>query len=281
MNCVDLHLHSTFSDGTLSPAELVQEAARVGLRAIAITDHDELRGNPLALRAAREVGGVEVIPGVELSVELEGEAHILGYFVDWRDPALNASLREVRRLREERNPRIVERLREMGLDLDYREVRRVAGGEVVGRVHIARALVERGYVDSVEEAFERFLGRGRPAYVGRHLLPAAEAIRLIRGAGGVPCLAHPFSLGLPPERLEEVIGRLREWGLEGLEAYYHDHSPDQIRLLREMALRRGLAISGGTDFHGAVKPEVRMGRGLHWECVPYEVVEELRRRCPR
>jgi len=281
MDCVDLHLHSTFSDGTLSPAELVGEATRVGLRAIALTDHDEVRGNPEALFAAKEQGGLEVIPGVELSVEFEPEMHILGYFVDWTHPELNARLEEVRRFREERNPRILERLREMGLELDYGEVRRIAGGEVVGRVHIAQALVNRGYVRNVEEAFQRFLGRGRPAYVKRRLLPPQQAIWLIRQAGGVPCLAHPFSLCLSLERLEDVVGELRDWGLEGLEVYYHDHFPQQIRALREMAMRWDLVVTGGTDFHGAVKPGVVMGQGMHWQCMPYEAVEELRRRCAR
>jgi len=265
----DLHLHTTASDGRHSPADLVRLCAEQGLRVISITDHDTLAGLEEAREAVLRVPGMDLIPGVELSVDLPGtEVHLLAYGVHPEDPTLRAHLERFRSGREVRARRMVERLAELGYPLDWERVRAIAGDAPVGRPHIALAMVEQGYVPDVKTAFDRFLHFGGPAYVAREKLTPEETVGLILRCRGVPVLAHPHYV----QGLEEILPRLVEAGLEGMEVYYKDCTPEQVEFLRREAERFRLLPTGGTDFHGLGRPsEVPPGT----IGPPMEVVEAL------
>lgn len=287
---IDLHVHSTASDGTLSPSEVVREAHARGLCAIALTDHDTMDGVAEALQAGMRLG-VEVIPGVELNTEsTAGEVHVLGYFPPpegWSpeaDPAGHGAgvvgavidrefydlLASRRDSRAERARKMVQRLRELGMPLSYEDVLRQAGDAPVGRPHIARALLEAGYVESVKEAFDRWLHRGGPAYVPREKLSPAEAVQAIIDAGGVPVLAHPGRIDG-----QWVIQELIDAGLEGLECHYPEHTPEQTERYLGLAREHGLVVTGGTDYHGPRSPH---DADLGSLPVPPEAVEQLKER---
>ncbi len=268
---VDLHLHTTASDGLLTPRALVQAAAASGLRTIAITDHDTTDGVAEATAAAAELGSLTVIPGVELSTAPDPvECHMLGYFVDITAPGLVSRLRELRLGRTDRGRAMVERLATLGLPLRWERVEQLAGGSV-GRPHIARAMVEQGYVETVAAAFDQYIGSGRPAYVDRPTLTPTESVELIHGAGGVAVVAHPFSPVLPG--LDAFLRRLAAVGLDGLEVYYGDYTPERVAQLRQVARRHGLVATGGSDFHGQeVLPQYVLGG----TSVPASVVAALR-----
>jgi len=275
---IDLHTHSTFSDGSLTPEELAAQAAEIGLRAVALTDHDCTDGVPrfLAACAAR---GVAAFAGVEISADVpRGTLHVLGYGIAPGHPELEATLARIRQGREIRNREILRRLQGLGLDLSWEEVASRAGEDVVGRPHFAQALQARGYVASKDEAFERYLAKGKPAYVDRLRLTPEASIAAIRAAGGLAALAHPFTLELQGAALRAALAEWRAQGLEGLEAYYPEHSPEQTRLYLELARELDLAPTGGSDFHGAANPAVHLGRGFGQLCVPDELAEELQRR---
>lgn len=258
MTKVDLHTHSTASDGAHSPTELVEMACARGLGAFAVSDHDTLAGVPEACLAASALG-LPLIAAVELSVDLAsgGSAHLLGYFPK-ADPdslcspesPLGRALKRVRDARFSRNPRILSRLAEMGMHVPEDEVARAAGPGVVGRPHIAQVMVNRGYVGSEREAFDRFLARGRPAYVERRRLSADSAIGLIRDEEGLSVLAHPGLMPRQPEEISALIGSLAHRGLAGVEVYYPAHDGAMTAHLERTARRYGLAVSGGTDYHG-------------------------------
>ena len=268
---VDLHLHTTASDGLLTPRALVKAAAASGLRTIAITDHDTTDGVAEATAAATGLGSLTVIPGVELSTAPDPvECHMLGYFVAIAEPVMVSRLRELRLGRTDRGRAMVERLATLGLPLRWERVEQLAGGSV-GRPHIARAMVERSYVETVAEAFDRYIGKGRPAYVDRPTLTPTEAVELIHGAGGVAVVAHPLSPLIPD--LDVFLRRLVAVGLDGLEVYYGDYTPAQVAELREVARRHGLIATGGSDFHGIeVLPQYVLGG----TGVPSSVVAALR-----
>jgi predicted metal-dependent phosphoesterase TrpH len=274
-SCVDLHLHTTVSDGALRPAELVRAAAETGIQVIAITDHDSVDGVEEAERAAAGLP-LEGIPGIELSSSQNGEEiHVLGYFLDIDDPHLRAALGRLQAERRVQARAMVARLQELGCSLDWTAVSAIGQGHSIGRPHIAKALVERGYVASVDEAFSRFLRRGRPAYVeGRTLLPQ-DAVSMIRAAGGVSSLAHPIIVGADDYRLdlERLVPALAEAGLEGLEAYYKGYTSEIRSSLLAMAARYRLIPTGGSDFHGGgVVADAELGAVE----VPLETVERLR-----
>lgn len=240
----DLHTHTRASDGTLSPRELVREARAVGLQVLAVTDHDTVDGIAEAAEEAERLG-IELVPGVELSTDVPGsEVHILGYFVDWRSEPFGTFLRRLRDGRLARAHEMVRRLNQLGVPLTFEEVVQQADG-AVGRPHVARALVAAGYVASFEEAFSRYLARGRPAYVERERFTPEEAVEAILRAGGVPVFAHPLWGG---ER-DRVAG-LVERGLVGIEAYYPEHSPQDVRRFLQWAEEFGLVATGGSDYHG-------------------------------
>ena len=261
----DFHTHSTVSDGSLSPVELVQRAAHNGVRGLALTDHDTVLGVAEA-RVEGERAGVEVLGGIELSVSEDGGTralHLLGLGVDEREPRLCARLAELHGARETRAARMVDRLRAAGIEIELSLVEAQAGSGTVGRPHVARALVALGAARDVEDAFARFLSRGRPAFEPNAALSAREAIELVHGAGGVAVLAHPpLSAGVDaPGGLDAFVERLVPLGLDGLEVWHPNHKSTQQRRLRRLAAAHGLLETGGSDFHGADRPEIDVGRG--------------------
>jgi len=275
----DLHAHSTASDGTVRPAEVVRIAKRIGLRAIALTDHDTLDGIEEAATEARHLG-IEFVPGCEISLDgAPGTFHMVGLLVDPADRDLRERLDFVRVGREARNAGMVEKLGTLGIRVTVEEVAAEAGGDVVGRPHFARVLVKRGIVRDFREAFERFLGKGRAAYVERDRLPLAEAIGAIRGAGGVAVLAHPYTIGhADPAAYDAWLGRMAAGGLDGIETVYTEHSTADEERFRALARRHGLLESGGSDFHGENKKNTDIGIGHGSLRVPYAYLEAMRAR---
>lgn len=268
-NSVDLHTHSTVSDGLFAPAALVQEAGRRGLRVLGLTDHDTLAGLSEAESAAAKLG-IELIPGVELNTDQgRHEAHILGYFIDRDDPELLAGLDWFAQKRRERIARIVDKLIGLGIQIAPDRVWEIAGNGTIGRPHVAHALIEAGYVASVTDAFDRFLAAGRPAFVPRQKVPPAEGVKLILAGGGVPVLAHPYSTG----DVDGILAQLVPAGLLGLEAWYGEYDAETREGLRHLAEEWGLIPTGGSDYHG---PRFKPGRELGGPPVPYEAVERLR-----
>ena len=275
---IDLHIHSTYSDGTLTPAELVREAARLELTAIALTDHDCTDGVPELMRAQEEEGkgAVTCLSGVEISAEVpHGTMHMLGYMVDPGNATLADALVKIRGGREERNHRILEKLNAMGLALTWDEVSGFASVDVVGRPHFARAMASRGYVSSTGAAFDRYLGKGKCAYVDRFRLSPEDSIGVIKAAGGVAVLAHPSTLDLGGAALRRRVEHLSDAGLGGIEVYYAEYSDRQSRSYRALARDCGLIATGGSDFHGATNPAVTMGYGFGKLHVPDEAARQL------
>lgn len=278
---IDLHTHSTFSDGSYTPEELLQLALDTGLTAIALTDHDSTNGVPRFLAAAH-AKPIKAITGVEISADFHpGTMHILGYFMNPRDPALNEHLAWIRGGREARNQEILHKLNQLGLHLTWQEVASCAGEDVVGRPHFAQALITRGYVSGKDEAFDKYLGRGKPAYANRRRLTPSASINLIRESGGVPVLAHPLTLKLAGRELQRLLFDLRNNGLEGIECYYSEHSPDMEKEYLQIAKKMDLVPTGGSDFHGAMAAEIKLGRGFGQLRIPDEVVPQLEARIPR
>jgi len=262
----DLHLHTSFSDGTFSPERVVMEANHSGLSTIAITDHDILDGIEPALSAGEQYG-VEVIPGVELSSRSDGpEIHILGYYMDWQDTSFCQQLQEFRGARRIRAMEIVDKLNQLGMDVEYDDVLKRADLIAVGRPHVANVLVEKGYVNSVSEAFYRFLGDNGPAYVPKKRLSPAEAIAIILDAGGVPVLAHPGMLQ------QGIVPELVSLGLMGLEAFHPSHNTQISDYYCDLAAKYGILVTGGSDCHGNAKGAMTMGNIR----LPYEYVDILK-----
>lgn len=286
MNLIDLHSHSTASDGSLSPREVVAQAHKAGLTALALTDHDTIEGLDEAILAGQELG-LTVIPGVEISIqgdELLGKPaslHVLGLWVDRRHPGLLAGLTTLQEARARRNPQIVRKFNELGIPLTLEEVATHAGGQLIGRPHFAQALLERGLVRDRGEAFGRYLAAGAQAYVPKYRFPPAEGIALLRAAGGLPVLAHPGLLKLPHFDLESLARRLMGMGLEGLEALYSEHDSATRLGLTRLAARLGLVVSGGSDFHGRAKPEIALGTGRGDLRVPASLLTALLERRER
>jgi len=244
---VDLHIHSSASDGRLSPEEVVRESARLGLKFIALTDHDTVAGIAPALSAARAFPELTVIPGVELSTdELQGEVHVLGYFIDHTDGELVARLDRMRGSRRERAQAMIDRLGDLGVSIEWARVQEIAGAGSIGRPHLAQAMLEKGYIGSLKEAFTDYLGRGGPAYVGRRKLTPTAAVELIRQFNGLPVLAHPLTAHDP----EAVVIRLKAAGLVGIEACYKGYSADEVGRLLSLADKYDLVVTGGSDYHG-------------------------------
>ena len=275
---LDLHAHTTASDGDQSPAQLVQRAHVIGLTALAVTDHDTTAGLPEALEAGRRFG-VEIVPGIELSAEIEvGQCHILGLLIDPSNPALNDRLREVIENRDRRNARIVEKMqRELHFDITLEEVEAESGGQVVARPHFAKLLLRKGYVTSMQQAFDEYLATGAKAYVERDRLTPAECFALIHGAGGVAILAHPNNLKRDAADTEAEILRLKTLGMDGIEALYNRHSPEENAHYLALAARHDLLTSGGSDFHGlTVKPTVILGHVEGDRPAPLRLLQNLK-----
>jgi 3',5'-nucleoside bisphosphate phosphatase len=274
---IDLHTHSTASDGTFPPREVVRLAQERGLKAIALTDHDTIDGLQEAVAAGQEFG-LEVIPGVEISAQyFQGSMHILGYFLNYDNELLAQRLAVLKQARKDRNPQIIAKLNKLGIPLTMEQVEAISGGGQVGRPHIARALYQGGYVRSLQEAFDVYLGNHGLAYVSKFRFPPEEAIAMIRDVQGVPVLAHPFTLGLhTSETLRPLLEELMALGLAGLECYYPEHSPVQEALYLSLARDLGLLITGGSDFHGDNKPEVSLGRISCQPLLVYDLVVAMK-----
>jgi 3',5'-nucleoside bisphosphate phosphatase len=284
---IDLHIHSTASDGTLSPVEILRLAETLELGAISITDHDTLEGSSALLEAAGS-SVVRVLTGIEISTippalyPVAGSFHILGYGIRLDDPALNQTLETLQHARENRNPFIISRLNAMGLDITLEEVIQASGEAQIGRPHIAQLMINKGFVRTIDEAFDAYLGFNKPAYVDKYKLDCQKAIEMITAAGGIPVLAHPYLLRiLDNSRLESLVAILKEMGLQGIEAYYPEHSPENVEFYSRLALSHDLAVTGGTDFHGAIKPDIQLGYGKGDFFVPYSVYDLLLKRQQR
>lgn len=276
MSRLDLHLHTTFSDGSRSPTDVLTLASKAQVTALAITDHDTVNGLPEAIQAGRALG-IEVIPGIELSSRWGNtELHILGYFLDWNDVELRRQLTRFQDARHVRNPRIIEKLNALGIHLTYADVKTLAGDASVGRPHIARVLIEKGYVTSAKEAFDRYLADGAAAHVPRELPEPADAIAVIRAAGGVPVLAHPSWLDRS-EGIYKICEQLKAVGLGGIEVHYSTHRPEQTAAYLDVARRLDLLVTGGSDFHGVTKPDIEVGIGRGQLKVPEALLEPLRK----
>jgi predicted metal-dependent phosphoesterase TrpH len=269
MSIGDFHTHSTRSDGRLSPTELVDLAASRGVRVMALSDHDTVDGIEEARAAAARHPGFRLIPAVELSCDVPGtEVHMLGLCIDPNDAALRARLDQFRRGRIERAERMVEALARLGAPIEWKRVQEIAGEASVGRPHVAQALLERGHVQTFDEAFQRFLGRNGPAYFEREKLAPADAIMMIRAAGGVAIFAHPSFT----EGYEEIATTLASQGLFGMEVYYRAYAPELVETLRALAERLGLFPTGGSDFHGIERNDERQPGDIP---LPDAVVEAL------
>jgi len=279
MAVVDLHTHSTASDGSLPPRDLVRLARQRGLQALALTDHDTVDGLAEALAAGAEFG-VEVIPGVEISARHPlGSMHILGYFLDYQSELLGRRLAILKQARKDRNPQIIAKLNALGIPLRMAAVERISGGGQMGRPHIAQALFQGGYVRTLQEAFDVYLGNQGRAYVSKFRFPPEEAIAMIRDAGGLPVLAHPFTLGLhTPETLGPLLRELTALGLVGVECHYPEYTLEQEALYASLARQLGLLITGGSDFHGDIKPEVELGRISCQKNLTYDLVTAMKAR---
>jgi len=284
---IDLHVHTSMSDGTFSPEEVVQVAQQKGLAAIAITDHDTVAGVRRGQTKGAELG-IEVVSGVEISTEWpNGILHMLGYFVNAEDTALLTALDSLKKDRQERILKIVSKLNDHNVPVGADEVDQEAVGGVPGRPHVANLIMRKGHVATRQEAFDRYLGKGAPAYVEKKKLSPLEAMQLIANAGGVPVLAHPYSLDEPDAReLEQILRRLMLTGLKGIEVYYPQHTAEQTDLFLHLAKKLDLAVTGGTDFHGANRPDVEIGVFPGGKTLPCSILEELKKkraaesRCP-
>ena len=271
MAVVDLHLHTTASDGRLSPTELINLVASRGLETIALTDHDSTNGLDEAAEAARAFPQLTVIPGIELSTDVPGsEIHVLAYFIREKDPDLQESLRRFRLGRLDRGKSMVEKLRGLGLDLEWNRVQEIAGDGSVGRPHVALAMVEKGHVKNTQEAFDLYIGRNGPAYAEREKLTPEDAVRMINRWGGAAVLAHPAEI---PD-LDNTLESLKDAGLLGMEVYYARYTEDKVRGLAEFARRHGLEPCGGSDYHGIDERTEPLPGTLG---PPLEVVERLKK----
>jgi hypothetical protein len=278
---VDLHVHSTASDGTLTPAQIITRAEKLGVGALAITDHDTVAGAGAALEAGIPES-IHFFTGIEISAASppfypgRGSFHVLGYGIRLDDPGLRVALRRLQKARRDRNPAMVERLHRLGIDISMAELIENAGEAQIGRPHIAGLLIQKGVVKTFDEAFDRYIGAGKPAYVDKYRIPCDAAVQLILGAGGLAVLAHPGLLRpMTAGAFDRLLIGLKEMGIGGIEVYYPEHTRAETERYRIAAERFGLVITGGTDFHGGIKPGIELGTGGGEFSVPHFVHEQL------
>ena len=275
MKKIDLHVHTTASDGTFSGREAVQLAADTGLAAIAVTDHDTVSGYAEAAQAGQELG-VEVVPGIEISTKYGGAIHILGYYIDPTSDKLRPVLDWIVHDRDSRNRKMAELMAADGLPVSY-EAMHARFGSVIGRPHFAEVLVELGLASSVQDAFDRYVEKGQRYYLPRSFLPIERSVEIIAEAGGIPVLAHPFQYKRDDAGLRDIIEHCMEHGLRGIECRYSGYGPDKVAYLEALADEYGLVKTGGSDFHGANKPHISLGRGINGKLdVPYSFLERLK-----
>lgn len=273
---IDLHTHSIASDGSMSPAQLVRHAKDKGLAAVALTDHDTVEGINEALDEGNRIG-IEVIPGIEISTNYKPEMHILGYFlgVD-RYLCVQKELTEIRKGREDRNYKIISRLNELGIAISEEEVKEISSGDTIGRPHFARLLMEKGYVKTMQEAFDKYLGKDGSAYFKRYELEPIDGIKLIKKVGGIPVLAHPALLKMNYNDMDKLLMELKKYGLAGIEAIYSENSKEETGNLLRLAIKHKLLVTGGSDYHGTYKNGIEIGYGRGNLKVPYELLEKLK-----
>ena len=273
---IDLHVHTTASDGTFTPSEVVRLASETGLKAIAITDHDTAVGYAEAAEAASK-HGIEVIPGIEISTRYKVAVHILGYYVNPFSAEMNEALNWIVQNRDNRNRNVCELMQQDGLPVDYNEMK-TRFGDIIGRPHFAQLLVELGQAESVPDAFERFVGKGKKYYLPRTFLPIEHSVEIIAEAGGLPVLAHPYQYRLDEAALRDLIEHCMEYGLVGMECFYSGYTDEQSAYLCRLANEYGLLRTGGSDFHGKNKPHIQLGTGTGFLSVPYDLLLALKDR---
>jgi len=272
---IDLHVHSDKSDGSLSPSDLVSYAIKQGVSAFALTDHDTVDGIDEAIAASKGTS-VTVIPGIELSTAYEGkDIHIVGLFIDKEQPAFRERIGRFANARINRNLEMCEKLTEYGMPITYDELTAAFPDAVITRAHYARLMMQKGYVKSLKEAFERYIGDYGPCFIPRKKITPDEGVRFILSANGLPVLAHPMQYGMGDARLQQLIDSLKEAGLVAMEAIYCTHTPSEEAKLCKLAKENGLLISGGSDFHGKAKPGLELGTGYGRLHVPQEVLDNL------
>ena len=275
---IDLHVHSTFSDGTFTPAELVDHAMEKGLAAFALTDHDSVEGLDEAIGYADKLqteqpSVPEVVPGIELSSEYHGQdIHVVGLYIDYHDQTFLSKIRDFVESRTNRNQKMCALLTQAGIPITYEELMAAYPDSVITRAHYAGYMLQKGYVKSRQEAFERYVGDHAPCYIPREKITPTQAVELIRQAGGAPVLAHPILYHMSEEHLEGLVRELKEFGLMGIEAVYSTYSPADERQIRGLAKKYDLLVSGGSDFHGANKPGLDLGTGLGKLFLPMELL---------
>jgi predicted metal-dependent phosphoesterase TrpH len=273
---IDLHTHSTFSDGTVTPEQLVKIALRENIKVLALCDHDTTDGIGPFLKAAEKTD-LKAISGVELSASWNmGTCHILGLNVDWKNDELQSVLQSFRAGRDKRNVEIVQKLKNCGIQLEMDDVLKISDGEVIGRPHIAKAMVQLNAVSSVDEAFDLYLKKGAQAYVPRELLDPMTALVILKNARAITVLAHPVQLKIPEDQLVMLIGQLKTFGLDALEVFSPHHTDEHVKSYYQIAQETGLGISGGSDYHGRFKPERRLGMYGKIKPIPESVLEIFR-----
>ncbi len=272
---IDLHTHSTCSDGSMTPSELVFHASQRGLKAIALSDHDTVAGIDEAMEAGKKYG-VEIVPAIEFSVISSTETHILGFYIDHKSPLLAQALENINKARHIRSTNTCKALNQLGFDVTLEEAFAIAPSGIVGRAHFARLLAEKGYTKSVKEGFDKYLANGKPAYDGTQYLDDKSAVELINSIGGVSFVAHPHLIRLDDDALEKLLIRLKSYGLCGIEGYYNEYTPEMQEKYQSLARKLGLEICGGTDFHAKMKPHIEIGIGQGDMKIPYSVLQNIK-----
>lgn len=270
---IDLHVHTTASDGTFTPIEVIQHAKEAGLKAIAITDHDTIDGVKEAIESSN-VYDIEIIPGIEFSVDFEPEMHFLGYFINIKSIELADTIKKIRNQRFSEVIKVFLKLRSLGIEINPEEVQELTGSLNV--YSIANLIIKKGYAKNWDDVLEKFLGVGKPAYVHKKRLSPWDAIKIIKGAGGICFLAHPHLLRKSEEQLEKVLDDLLVYGIDGIECYHPLCSKENQELFIRMSKERGLLISGGSDFHGKTKPGIEIGQGYGNLKIPYEILVNMK-----
>ncbi|WP_105614181.1 PHP domain-containing protein [Vallitalea okinawensis] len=275
---IDLHTHTTASDGSFTPEEIIERAHQNNIKALAITDHDTVSGLDEAMRIGKKYG-IEVIPGIEFSTRyMKEDVHIVGLYIDWHNDILLKELEEVKRDRETRNQRMVNRLQELGYAISFKEAEKLAGGDILTRAHFAKLLVNKGYFEDMPEVFDKVLGTDGQGYVRRKTFTPEQAIRLIKAAGGLGIIAHPLLYKFDNEQLDTLVKNLKIIGLDGIEAYYYSFTDDETSSIKSLAEKYDLLISGGSDFHGDNRHGVDVGRGYGNLNIPYSLIEKMKER---
>jgi len=277
MNYIDLHVHSSASDGSFTPEEVVELAKNAALSEFALTDHDTVDGVAQAIAHANSIGGITVIPGIELSCYYgKREIHIVGLFVDYKDSYFLSELQKLKDAREARNERMVQNFVDAGIELTVEELKHGNPNSVITRAHFARVLVEKGYCKDKNEAFDKYLGIGCPFYLPKPKVTPEHVLKLIQTAGGTAILAHPYSYKFSKSEVETLLDYLISLGLAGMECYYSTYDNGQVQELRSMALSKELLVSGGSDFHGVVKPDISIGTGRGNLKVPEKLLDLIK-----